>query len=91
MLFPKCQVAYTLGCLLLGVAKAIAGKGIDAYLAKVISIQVVPLVLVLGGGGSRVVACSLHADSCLSCSLASLHATRPNTTYIKTCIRDINI
>jgi hypothetical protein len=57
---------------------AIADGEINAYLAKVISVQVVPLLLILGGRGSRVVACSLHADGCLSCSLAALHPTKPN-------------
>lgn len=50
MLFPTPQVAYTLRCF--GAAMAIAGEGINAHLAKVISIQVVPLVLILGGRGS---------------------------------------
>ena len=31
---------------------AMADEGINAYLAKVISVQVVPFLLILGGGGS---------------------------------------
>ena len=48
ILLPTCQeVAYTPGCLLFG--SSYGKQGSTAYLAKVISVQVVPLVLILGG------------------------------------------